>query len=135
MEYWTQPLGQEDTLILAYLAIKLFPILSNSIPDKCKGSAFTKINSSDQSNQNANIIVAMAQVLQHEHQNANSHNMYVDIVMDRVYLGPLQVVACWPSPNWGVAGVIMCCHARINRALWSSGQAGSIPFMTDINTF
>jgi hypothetical protein len=49
-----------------------------------------------------------------------------DNVMDTVYLGQLQVVACWPSPNWGVAGVIMCCHKRVNRALWSSGQAGSI---------
>jgi hypothetical protein len=36
-------------------------------------------------------------------------------------------IACWPSPNWGVAGVIICRHTKVNRALWSSGQAGSIP--------
>jgi hypothetical protein len=50
-----------------------------------------------------------------------------EAVMDTVYLGQLQVVACWPSSNWGVAGVIMCCHARVNRALWLSGQAVSVP--------
>ncbi|KAF8751154.1 hypothetical protein RHS01_08789 [Rhizoctonia solani] len=31
------------------------------------------------------------------------------------------------KPNLGVAGVIMGCQQRNNRALWLSGQAGSIP--------
>jgi hypothetical protein len=29
------------------------------------------------------------------------HYVY-SCVMDMVYLGQLQVVACWPSPNWGL---------------------------------
>ncbi|CCO37029.1 hypothetical protein BN14_11179 [Rhizoctonia solani AG-1 IB] len=71
IEYWSRLLDREDASILAYLAIKLFSIATNSIPDEHTGSAFTRINSSDQSNQNASTVVAMVQVLQHEHRNSH----------------------------------------------------------------
>ncbi|KDN44766.1 hypothetical protein RSAG8_05239, partial [Rhizoctonia solani AG-8 WAC10335] len=74
MDYWTRLLDREDASILAYLAIKLFSIVSNSIPEERTVSAFTRINSADRGNQNAGMVVAMTQVLQHERRKSNTHH-------------------------------------------------------------
>jgi hypothetical protein len=39
------------------------------------------------------------------------------VVMSTAYLGQLQVVACWPKPYCGVAGVTMCCQTKVTRTL------------------
>ncbi|GAB1518609.1 hypothetical protein RhiTH_001672 [Rhizoctonia solani] len=71
IEYWMRLSTRDDASILAYLAIKLFSIVANSMADERTGSVFTKINSPDRSNQSAELVVAMAQVLQHERRKAS----------------------------------------------------------------
>ncbi|KAH7313222.1 ribonuclease H-like domain-containing protein [Rhizoctonia solani] len=74
IEYWMRLSAQDDASILAYLAVKLFSIVANSMADERTGSVFTKINSPDRSNQSADLVVAMAQILQYERRKSNQRS-------------------------------------------------------------
>ncbi|KAF8597143.1 hypothetical protein BDV93DRAFT_562652 [Ceratobasidium sp. AG-I] len=66
LAYWKKISAHEDAQIVAYLAVKLFSVVPNSMAEERTVSAFTKINSSDRGRQNAETVVSMTRVLQHE---------------------------------------------------------------------
>ncbi|KAG9118543.1 hypothetical protein FRC07_006894 [Ceratobasidium sp. 392] len=66
LEYWTKLLDRSEARVLAWLAIKLFSIVPNSMAEERTISAFTKLNSPDRGRQKAQTVVSMTQVLQQE---------------------------------------------------------------------
>ena len=72
LAYWHKIAAHKDAQILAYLAIKLFSIVPNSMAEERTVSAFTKINSSDRGCQTAETVVSMTRVLQHEQRKVNT---------------------------------------------------------------
>lgn len=67
--YWAKLLRHVDASILAYLALKLFSIVPNSMAEERTVSNFTQINTACRSRQNPRTIVQMTQIKQH-HQRA-----------------------------------------------------------------
>ncbi|KAJ7728550.1 hypothetical protein B0H14DRAFT_3618159 [Mycena olivaceomarginata] len=65
MQYWRALSEQPESSILAFVAIKIFSILGNSMPEERTVSRFTCINSKDRANQDASTIVNQTKIYQH----------------------------------------------------------------------
>ncbi|KAJ7872266.1 hypothetical protein B0H14DRAFT_3565755 [Mycena olivaceomarginata] len=65
MQYWRALSEQPESSILAFVAIKIFSILGNSMPEERTVSRFTRINSKDRANQDASTIVNQTKIYQH----------------------------------------------------------------------
>ncbi|KAJ7023185.1 ribonuclease H-like domain-containing protein [Mycena alexandri] len=57
--YWTAMLAHVDSGVLAFVAVKIFAILPNSMPEERTVSRFTGYNSADRGSQEASSVVAM----------------------------------------------------------------------------
>ncbi|EIN07903.1 hypothetical protein PUNSTDRAFT_135425 [Punctularia strigosozonata HHB-11173 SS5] len=64
LSWWTEFEHRNDTRILAVLAVKLFSILANSMPDERTGSKITWLNSSIRGKQKVQTLIDMIQVNQ-----------------------------------------------------------------------
>ncbi|KAF8601836.1 hypothetical protein BDV93DRAFT_607815 [Ceratobasidium sp. AG-I] len=69
--YWKKLLRHIDACILAYIAIKLFSIVPNSMAEERTVSNFTQLNTACRSRQNTRTLVQMTQIKQH-HQRAKN---------------------------------------------------------------
>ncbi|KAJ7828008.1 hypothetical protein B0H13DRAFT_1656537, partial [Mycena leptocephala] len=65
IQYWTAMSQQEEASILAFLAIKIFSILPNSMAEERTVSRFTRNDSVDRASQDASTIVDMTKIYQH----------------------------------------------------------------------
>ncbi|KAJ7839439.1 ribonuclease H-like domain-containing protein [Mycena olivaceomarginata] len=65
MQYWRALSEQPESSILAFVAIKIFSILGNSMPEERTVSRFTRINSKDSANQDVSTIVNQTKIYQH----------------------------------------------------------------------
>ncbi|KAF8592947.1 hypothetical protein BDV93DRAFT_612399 [Ceratobasidium sp. AG-I] len=72
-DYWVKLLRHVDACILAYIAIKLFSIVPNSMAEERAVSNFTQLNTACRSRQNPRTIVQMTQIKQH-HQRAKNES-------------------------------------------------------------
>ena len=66
--YWKKLLHHIDACILAYIAIKLFSIVPNSMAEERIVSNFTHLNTACHSRQNPCTLVQMTQIKQHHQQ-------------------------------------------------------------------
>ncbi|KAG2339705.1 hypothetical protein BDR05DRAFT_951027 [Suillus weaverae] len=62
LTWWNMLLPHPHACVLAALAVKIFLVLINSMPDKRTGSKLTWLNSAIQGNQNAQTLVDMIQI-------------------------------------------------------------------------
>jgi hypothetical protein len=65
LEYWKNLSRHADAQILAYLAIKLYSIVPNSMAEERTVSTFTKLSTADPGRQKTSSLVYMTQVKQH----------------------------------------------------------------------
>ncbi|KAJ7440035.1 hypothetical protein FB451DRAFT_1191822 [Mycena latifolia] len=63
--YWTAMGEQSDASILAFVALKVYSILPNSMPEERTVSRFTRMNTNDRASQDASTIVGMTKIYQH----------------------------------------------------------------------
>ncbi|KAG9076086.1 hypothetical protein FRC06_009715, partial [Ceratobasidium sp. 370] len=66
LEYWTSLSRHPHAQIIAYLAIKLFSVVPNSMAEEQTVSCFTKLNSPDRARQKTSTLLFMTQIKQHE---------------------------------------------------------------------
>lgn len=64
--YWQSMSRHFDAQVLAYIAIKLYSIVPNSMAEEQTVSNFTKLNSSDRGRQKTSTLVFMTQIKQHQ---------------------------------------------------------------------
>ncbi|KAJ7669618.1 ribonuclease H-like domain-containing protein, partial [Mycena olivaceomarginata] len=65
MQYWRSLAEHAEAGVLAFIAIKIFSILGNSMPEERTVSRFTRIDSTDRASQDASTIVAQTMIYQH----------------------------------------------------------------------
>ncbi|KAJ6591948.1 hypothetical protein B0H10DRAFT_2442123 [Mycena sp. CBHHK59/15] len=65
MHYWKSLEEHAEASIIAFVAIKIFSILGNSMPEERTVSRFTRTDTRDRANQDARMIVAQAKIYQH----------------------------------------------------------------------
>ncbi|KAJ7756553.1 ribonuclease H-like domain-containing protein, partial [Mycena metata] len=65
IQYWRAMVQLPEASILAFVAIKIFSILPNSMPEERTVSRFTQNDTPDRGNQDASTIVAMTKIFQH----------------------------------------------------------------------
>ncbi|KAF8696504.1 hypothetical protein RHS03_07848, partial [Rhizoctonia solani] len=80
LAYWKSLSHHHGAQILSYLAIKLFSVLANSMPDERTGSAFSKFNTPDRAKQNAETVISMTKVLQREQRKSESSKAAANLV-------------------------------------------------------
>ncbi|KAJ6628147.1 hypothetical protein B0H10DRAFT_2184924 [Mycena sp. CBHHK59/15] len=72
IQYWNAMSQLPEASILAFVTMKIFSILTNSMPEECTVSRFTCNNSVDQAIQDASTIVDMTKIYQHNQWEASS---------------------------------------------------------------
>ncbi|KAJ6603173.1 hypothetical protein B0H10DRAFT_2440555 [Mycena sp. CBHHK59/15] len=97
--YWTAMLKQADAGVLSFLAIKVFSILPNSMPEERTVSRFTRLNSNDRANQNAATIIAMTKIYQHNRREERASSE--------------ESVSNPPSLNWRSVKTLMAAPEKI----------------------
>ncbi|KAJ7256333.1 ribonuclease H-like domain-containing protein [Mycena rebaudengoi] len=65
IQYWNAMSERPEAAILAFLAIKIFSILPNSMPEERTVSRFTRLDTKDRASQDASTIVDMTKIYQH----------------------------------------------------------------------
>ncbi|KAG9094908.1 hypothetical protein FS749_011541 [Ceratobasidium sp. UAMH 11750] len=79
LEYWTNLSRHPHAQILAYLAIKLFSVVPNSMAEERTVSCFTKLNSPDRARQKTSTLLFMTQIKQHEQRIENTRTGRISI--------------------------------------------------------
>ncbi|KAJ7270344.1 hypothetical protein C8J57DRAFT_1605306 [Mycena rebaudengoi] len=70
MEYWTAMSECPEAAVLAFLAIKIFSVLPNSMPEEQTVSRFMRLDTKDRASQDASTIVNMTKIYQHHRREA-----------------------------------------------------------------
>ncbi|KAJ7847041.1 ribonuclease H-like domain-containing protein [Mycena leptocephala] len=65
MQYWRSLQDLPESSIIAFVAIKIFSILGNSMPEERTVSRFTRTDTRDRANQDARTIVDQTEIYQH----------------------------------------------------------------------
>ncbi|KAF9021143.1 hypothetical protein BDZ89DRAFT_1071717 [Hymenopellis radicata] len=92
LEYWRTMSESPHADVLAFIAIKIFSLLPNSMPEERTVSSFTRMNTVDRASQKAESVVGMTKIRQ--------HNRRVDRMSKQTSL---------PSPptlNWRSVGTL-----------------------------
>ncbi|KAI0027166.1 ribonuclease H-like domain-containing protein [Vararia minispora EC-137] len=85
LNWWYPLLKDPQASVLAFLAIKLFSVVPNSMADERTGSAMTKVNSADQNNLKPETIIHLIQLRQHYMRQRTQKTKHKHIPMVKFY--------------------------------------------------